>query len=400
MRSPPVSQNTIATGVHRSPAEQTILFGAGQIEAIGREAERLGRERVFIVTTASVAATPLLARVRGALGPRAAGEATAMGAHTPLASVAKAAADAIDAGADMLVSLGGGSVIDATKCISFAIANGICTQASIGAWLGRTVTDADLGRRVPHMAIPTTASAAEFTGLAGVLVPEERTKAALVHPRLAPDIVVHDPTATLHTPMTLWLSTAIRSLDHAVEALYGPSRNAYTDALAGEAVRLLFAALPACHASPEDLEARAAIQSATWLAGHAALGAGTSLSHGIGYLLGGLHGVPHGLCSCVTLPAVMAWNLDASIEAQARIARLVRAAGDDTAEDEAARRAAAAVRDLIARLGLPTRLSDVIALDDAVRLELARLAFSLPHAASNPRRPTDPGDLEALIASL
>lgn len=401
MSGAPVSQTPLASGVYDTPAEQRVISGGGRIDAIAAELEARGCTRAFVITGASLARkTPLLERLKAVLGERFAGASVEIGAHAPLADVAAAASAAMDARADSLVSLGGGSVIDATKCVGFALSQGLHDAPALAARLGHPIDDASVADLPFHAAVPTTASAAEFTGLAGVLLRDEVRKAPLAHRRLAPRVVVHDPAVTLHTPDELWLSTAIRSLDHAVEAYYGPNRNAYTDALAEKAVELFFQALPACRQEPEDLGHRALVQSATWLAGYAALGAGTALSHGIGYLLGARYEIPHGICSCLTLPAVMAWNREASIASQARVARAAAVAPAGASIADAAALAAPAVGRLIAGLGLPTRLSTVLDLTIDARRQLAEDILTLPHLAANPRKPIAPADTLELVETI
>jgi maleylacetate reductase len=160
------------------------------------------------------------------------------------------------------------------------------------------------------------------------------------------------------------------------------------DAANREAMRLLAAALPAIRRDPRDLEARALAQHGTWLSRIASMaGIPYGASHGIGYLLGGGRGVPHGITSCVTLPAVMQWNERANADRQAEVS----AAFGDGRES-----AAAALRRFISGLGLPTRLREV----GIAREELEAIAASWDGGApiaTNPRPVRSKADLLEIL---
>lgn len=367
-----------------------VLRGPGAMGGIGAELDRLGAARAFVLTGRSVATrTPLLERLKAGLGARFAGVHPEIGAHTPMPELVAAMAAARVAGADAVISLGGGSVVDAGKIASACLALGIADAQGLRDYLA-----AQDGRPIPDMpvqvAVPTTASAAEFTKGAGVLDPEAVHKRSLRNPAIVPDVVVMDPEVVTHTPPFLWLSSAIRSVDHAVEALGGAQANAYTDALAEGALRLLFAALPRCHADHGDIAAIRDVQQATWLAGNACTGAQTGLSHGIGYLLGANFGVPHGVCSCITLPHVMAWNGTAGGKADAVLRRVSGLDGPGHG----------AVDALIRGLDLPRRVRDAVEVTEDQVTGLSAKAMALPHVPINPRVPQDEAELTALMAQM
>jgi len=366
----------------------TVLRGPGAMAGIGKALDRSGTSRAFILTGQSIATkTPLLAALQDALGPRFAGHYDRIGAHTPMPELIEAVIAARAAGADTIVALGGGSVIDAAKIAAACLALGIDTMDALREKIVTQTRDPIRGLPVVVM-IPTTASAAEFTTGAGVFDPEKRHKNGLNNPALVPDLVVLDPELIAHTPPTLWLSSAIRSVDHAVEALGGWRATPYTDALAEKALELLFDALPRCHADPSDLAAVGDVQTATWLAGTACTGAGTGISHGIGYLFGANFGVPHGFCSCITLPHVMAWNGAAGAKADRVLRRVTGQPGPE------------AVDALIRGMNLPRALSEVSDVRRDQALSLAPKALTLPHAPRNPRVLDDEGEARALLERM
>jgi maleylacetate reductase len=205
-----------------------------------------------------------------------------------MAQVDAAMRHASDARVDGVVSFGGGSAIDAAKMLAVRLAD----------------LEGHADHALPHVAIPTTLSAAELAGGAGY-TNAAGDKAGMRDPRLLADCVIYDPELTLATPIELWLSTGIRALDHAVEGFLAAGENPFPDVMAVEAVRRLFDSLPRAKAAPDDLGVRAENQLAAWfsftLPGESANG----LSHVMGKQIGARHGIPHGVTSCLLLPHVM-----------------------------------------------------------------------------------------------
>lgn len=390
-----------ARGAYVPHPPQRVLSGPGRITDLGEEARRVGARRVLIVTSPSVALrTTQIDRLRATLGEVCVGVFDGVQPHSPVANVADTARMARQVQADALASCGGGSAIDVAKGAALMLAAGLGEARDLEPWFadsteaGRTTA---LGQRIPHLAVPTTSSGAEFTGLVGLTQPDPHRKRIIVNEGLAPDVVVLDPTATLSTPTELWLSSAVRALDHGVEALYGRRASPFTETLALRAVALLFDALPRSHDAPSDIDSRGATQIATWHATWAAARAGTALSHGLGYVLGGSYGVPHGLCSCATLAAVMRWNREAARVPLALIARASGRVSPELDDWAAAGAAAEAVHDLVGTLELPRRLRDVGAVTYEDLDVIAKQAMGLPHVASNPRMPGTVRELRELL---
>ena len=160
--------------------------------------------------------------------------------------------------------------------------------------------------------------------------------------------VILDPNVTLHTPDRLWLSTGIRALDHAVEALCSINAQPLVDATSVRAITLLKRSLLRYQTDPNDLQARLDGQLGAWLASTSIRRTDYGASHGLGHALGADTGTPHGITSCVLLPTVMRFNADAC---SSQLAEIAAALGDAKVS------AADQVEALVAELGLPTRLS-------------------------------------------
>jgi maleylacetate reductase len=347
--------STSGTFTYANPP--TIHWGAGSLARLDDDLRRLEATRAFVVTTRSVAANPsLMQRLESLLGERHVGTFSAIGQHAPAASVAAAVSDAARAKPDVLISFGGGSPIDATKIIAFALRTGldVChPQATARA----REFDPRPGDLLPQVAIPTTLSAAELSGLAGFTTEDEHEKVGLRSQALIPSAVIYDAELSLETPLDLWLATGIRAVDHAVETILAAGEHPLPDALALDALGHLQRSLRATRAEPTDLGARTESQIGAWFSFALPAPAASGLSHTLGKRIGSTHGIPHGVCSCLLLPHVMRYLASRTTAKQARIAA---ALGVDTREiplEQAAARAADTVADLIFDLGLPQHLA-------------------------------------------
>jgi maleylacetate reductase len=296
-------------------AMNRVIFGKPAAEAIVAEADRLGAKRVFVLTGRTLnTRTEEIANVRQALGARFAGVHDDMPAHSPREAVIACANAAREAGADLLVTLGGGSVTDGGKAVTICLEHNITDVDGMEPF--RSVVE-DGKRRIPEfraprvrqIAVPTTLSAGEFNARAGITNTRLKLKQSFMHRSIVPETVILDPAVTVHTPQWLWLSSGVRAIDHAVETLLSLDANDYTDGTALQALRTLGAGLPAVKVDPANLEARLRCMMGAWLS-MVGIVSGTRLgaSHAIGHILGGSANVPHGHTSCVMLPYVLDYN--------------------------------------------------------------------------------------------
>ncbi|MGI9146766.1 MAG: iron-containing alcohol dehydrogenase [Chloroflexota bacterium] len=337
---------------------RTIHWGPGTLaERLERELSERRVQRAFVITTRSVESNPRLGgRLKTLLGSRLAGGFACIGQHAPASAVAHATRAAATAKPDVLVSFGGGSPIDAAKAVAFALASGLDLSDPQAAEKARAFTPSsdDL---LPHLAIPTTLSAAELSGLAGFTTEDAHEKVGLRGEALIPKVVFFDAQLSLETPLELWLSTGIRAVDHAVETLLAEGSQPLSETLALEALRRLHTNLLVTHADPSDLVARTESQLGAWfsftLPGRAASG----LSHTLGKRIGSRHAIPHGVSSCLLLPHVLQYLVGRTAPAQARIAQALGVDVSGMPVEHAAACASEAVAALVRSLGLPNRLS-------------------------------------------
>ena len=335
-----------------------VIFGQPAAAAVRAEAERLGARRVFLLTGRSLnRETAVVSGIVGALGDRFAGLHDEMPPHSPRDAVVACANKAREAGADLLVTIGGGSVTDGGKAVTICLKHGIRDVDGLEPF--RTTLDSNGKRQIPsfaapdmrQVAVPTTLSGGEFNARAGVTDARKKLKQSYMHPGIIPVSVIFDPAITQHTPQWLWLSTGIRAVDHAVETYCSLDANPYTDGAALQALRVLGKALPRVKADPGDLEGRLACMMGAWIS-MLGIVTGTRLgaSHAIGHILGGSADVPHGHTSCVMLPYVLDYNRAVNAERQADIAQALGAPGEP---------AGPVLDRFIAGLGMPRTLRQV-----------------------------------------
>src|SRR5215472_12942501 len=162
------------SGVYRFPAMENVVFGKPFAEALAQEVDRLDTRAVFILASGTLArTTDTIDRLRQVLGNRIAGVCAKIGAHTPRTDVVAATNAAREAGADLLVTIGGGSVTDAAKMVGLCLGNGVTKPEQLDDHRAQIAADGSPRRpaveppAVRMIAIPTTLSAGEFSAGAG-----------------------------------------------------------------------------------------------------------------------------------------------------------------------------------------------------------------------------------------
>lgn len=337
---------------------ERVTMGHPAVDVVSDQIRKTGARRVFLIASTTLREkTDEVAKIEKALGGNHAGTWSGIAPHAPRSDVLKAAKAARQAGADCVVTLGGGSVTDAGKIVPLLIKHDVQTVEDFEPLRtyvddeGNVINPIEVGPDIPVICIPTTLSGGEFNDLSGATDEATQHKQGYEHRKMAPVMVVLDPAVTLHTPEWLWISTGVRSVDHAVETLSSYRSNDFADGLAASALLLLVEGLTRVKSDPDDLEGRLKCQIGAWqsmisIIGGVPMGA----SHAIGHILGGTCDVPHGYTSCVMSPYVLAWNAEYDDSRQKRISECL---GD------ANKSASVALDEFIRGLGMPRTLSEV-----------------------------------------
>ena len=345
-------------GTHLFPMMDRVIFGRPAAQALMEEVERLNKRRVFLMVSNTLnSKTNEIEKVRAALGERFAGLFDQIPQHTSRQGAARAARAAVDVEADLIVAIGGGSVVDASKIML------ICMEHKIFEPKGLDGFEIKIGPdRVPQrptyrppsvrmIAIPSTLSGGEYNAGCLVTDTDRKLKQTFFHPLMMPIAIILDPELALHAPETLWLGSGTRAMDHAIEALCAKNGSPLVDASVLRGVALMTRMLPQSRINPIDVAIRAQCQIASWLCAfglqaRVPMGA----SHAIGHVLGGTCGVAHYLCTPVMMPGILQYNEPATEEAQKELAIALGRPGG---------RASDAFRQFVAELGLPTSLKEV-----------------------------------------
>ncbi|MFU1478622.1 iron-containing alcohol dehydrogenase [Roseovarius sp. C7] len=353
---------------------KAVIHGTPAATALASEADQLGARRVFVIASGTLCReTSEMNTLKAALGNRCAGVFDRMGAHVPRSDVIAATEAAREAGADLIVTIGGGSPTDGAKAVALCLANDIRDVQTFDRLCGSSEIAAPT---VPQISIPTTLSAGEFSAIAGVTNEATGTKDILRHASLMPHTVILDAEVARHTPEWLFLSTGVRAIDHCVEGICSQEANPFGDAQALHGLRLLAAGLRRVKADAADLQARQDCLLGAWLSmGPLTSGVPMGASHGIGYVLGAKFGVPHGHTSCLMLPAVMEWNASVNAGRQALVAEALGNAEAPVKD---------LLHDLIQGLGQPRGLLANGISRDAFP-EIAEAALHTPWVPRNPR---------------
>lgn len=209
---------------------------------------------------------------------------------------------------EMIISIGGGSVIDTAKVLNIAVSFGDDIEKYMGV------------NNIPHrlhpfIVIPTTAgTGSEVTSVAVVADNHKKTKMIYNSPYLQADYAILDPQMTLNLPPYISAMTAMDALTHCIEAYTCKARNPLSSELAISSIRKIMAFLPNLFDDPQNQNARLALAEASTMAGMAFSNSMVGLTHAIAHALGINFKIPHGLCCSILLPHVLQYNLPAISE--------------------------------------------------------------------------------------
>jgi maleylacetate reductase len=369
-----------------------VVFGEPAAEAVVAQMDRLQKSRAFLMVSGTLRReTDEVEKIARALGSRCATIFDAMPQHTPREAVIAAAEQARAANADLIVTIGGGSITDGAKAVQICLANDIRSVDGIDAVRAvKGVVPPIKAPAVRQISVPTTIAGGEFTSISGVTNPRTKMKEMLRHELAIPCAVILDPALSVHTPEWLFLSTGIRAVDHCVEGICSREAHPYADAQALKGLSMLSSGLARVKANPRDLDARMDCQIGTWLStGPLAAGVPMGASHGIGYVLGAAYGVPHGYTSCVMLPYVMRWNKPADAERQALVSEAMGQPGRDASE---------VLDQFIRNLGMPRSLREVRVTSEHFD-DIARQSMATPWVPRNPRKIAGPAEVREILDS-
>ena len=377
---------------------EKVAFGPGKAASLGHELQRRGLSRALIVTGKTLGHSKLLDKVTAAAGSRLAGVFKGASQHVPSHTVAALVEEYKRAGADCMVSFGGGSPIDTVKVAAKRILEGPGAGAAAPHTIDFEAADVVGGADLIHIAMPTTLSAGEFTPIGGVTDEKSNVKGGVIDQRLAPRTIILDPELTVETPPWLWAATGMRAMDHAVEVIYSSRHQLISDTLGARAISLLVNHLPASLKTDgtDSLAHRGQCQLAAWFSIFGIMNTRVGISHALGHQIGPMWDVPHGVTSCITLPHVMRFMADVAPERFGPIAEGLGVHFDERNARAAAMECAERMAKFVAQFEVPHRLRDA----GVPREEIGTIAGTVleeVERSDTVGRPIKPEDLVKLL---
>jgi alcohol dehydrogenase class IV len=373
-----------------------IVFGSGRIRETGAVSARFGKKCLLVTVPEFPAMAPLYAEVKELL--RKAGSVVT---HfdgvipNPTTDVVSAGARmARQAGADVVIGLGGGSSMDTAKAIAVeATHDGTC-------WDYLFYKKAPTGKTLPIIAIPTTSgTGSQTTPCAVITKTDEQDKSALWHPALFPRVALVDPQLMLTLPKPITAMTGFDAFSHAFEAFISTATNPLVEALALSAIRLIVKHLPGVVADGSDKEGREAMAWADTLGGLAIASGGVTLPHGLGMQIGGhCPRVAHGQALAALYPAFTRFTFACAVEKFAAVARIFCPEMARQTDQEAAEACCSEIDALLRGIGMWVSLKSL----GVPKEEVARIAADgqvLSDYKNNPRVATLEEMHEILVAS-
>ena len=343
----------------------SLHAGKDALKELRGEVDRAKAKRAFIVCGKSVASkTDLVARASALLGDKFAGVFDGVETSSPLPSVRAGAAAAREAGADVIVAIGGGSAMVTARAIIILLAekgdiHDICTQYPPGQ---PPISPKLMAPKIPNILVLTTPSTAMTRAGTAVKDVESAHRLELFDPKTRPFAMIWDDDALLTAPAELFLSTSASALSGIAAGVASPRINPLSLSDLLHALRLSVESLPLMRTDPANTTARMNLVAASFLSNRAldsmrgrAFGIISSLGHVIDTLY--TH-ISHGDASSLTTAWSMRFNLEQTSGGLARLAQALGVAGN-LPEKEAATRAPDFIEDFYQRLGMPVRLRDV-----------------------------------------
>ena len=283
-----------------------IIFGPGTVNEVASLSADMGKRAFVITGSTTERAEPLL----DALGKEGIDYVTFSVPGEPTTTIAVAAAQAArQTECEMVISIGGGSVLDTGKVAAAMLTNiGELEDYLEVVGAGKPLSQP----AAPHIAIPTTAgTGAEVTRNAVLSVPEHRVKVSMRSPYMLPRLAVVDPVLTYSMPPDITASTGLDALTQLLEVYVSSQANPLTDGICREGLRRAGRSLRLAYENGNDCEAREDMAIASLFSGLGLANAKLGAVHGFAGPLGGMYSAPHGVICARLLPFVIETNVEA-----------------------------------------------------------------------------------------
>ncbi len=355
----------------------------------------LGAKRVLLLSDRGLEAAGIVEKVADIFsltghgsGPELVGQFLDIKQDAESRCINEAVRYAREIGADSLLAVGGGSVLDTVKGVKYALHKGLTDikEAIPGGLLYEQFPKANY-MPIPHIAIPTTAgTGSEVSPIAVIFNEEIQMKTNIINPFINADMAILDPDLTVGLPPVITAFTGFDALTHAIEALASPTATGLTDAYALHAIRLIEKNLPVAVADGSNLDARMDLL-------HASLMGITAFSfalnaipvHNMAHAYGALFRIPHGLANAVFLPVVMEMVPDLYLPKATELAQALNVDVKGDTPQSALAKVIGKIKLLQYKVGLPSDFKQFNITEEALQLAIpavmkdpAALSFPMP----------------------
>ncbi|PAF18585.1 alcohol dehydrogenase [Terribacillus saccharophilus] len=294
---------------------------------------------------------------------------------------------------DVLIGLGGGSILDTTKLLSVLKTNDTALEHLLG-------TDLVEKAGTPTILIPTTSgTGAEVTPNAIVTLPEQELKIGVVSRHLLPNLVLIDPTLTTGLPKPITAATGMDAFTHALESYISNKANPISDMFALESIRLITANIVTAYQDGADLDAREKMLIGSMYGGMALTAAGTAAVHAMAYPLGGKYKIAHGVANSMLLPHVTQFNMDAMVDRLASVAEPMGIDAKHLSSEEAAQAVVDKIKELTTVLEIPQDLREYGVEEDSIE-SMAVAALEVKRLMDNNPKTLDKEDVKSIYRKL
>ncbi|MEU2257780.1 iron-containing alcohol dehydrogenase [Nocardia xishanensis] len=370
---------------------EEVLFGADTRRDVAALCEKFGYQRPFVFSSRTLnRTTDVVDRITESLGAKLVGRSDRVGEHAPLSNVIAAISEVREADADVLVCIGGGSVMDFGKFVQLGVTEGVRTRDDFRAL--RVDQEPNLNQRpeLRQITIPTTFSLSEWTPAGTPVDDETGKKITLRIPDGVGRALVYDPEVVRHTPVRLALVTAIRGLDHSINTVCSTAPNELCTVLALQAITHFHTAIPLLAHGKADI-ALPMLQRASWLGGVCQMSVPHGFSHFMVHVLAPWAHIGHSETACVMMLAQARWLREHDDPRLADVAAAMGRPGDSLDE---------ILYDLLREIGMPTSLRE-IGIDPAEIHGVVPLALAHPYVTLHNLRPiTTADDILAVLATV
>lgn len=333
-----------------------IVFGNDSSSIVGLEAKALGGNRILLITDDNLRPSGLIKNVeKNLLSEGLSVDVFSDIRAEPNLELAEKVAEKTRGGEyDLIVGVGGGSVLDMAKVASIASAN----RKPMKQYIGVNLVEKP---GMPKILMPTTAgTGSEVTHVAVITLLEEEAKSAIISPYLFSDESIVDPKLTYSMPPRVTASTGLDALSHAFEALMAVNANPVTDALALQSIEIIFRCLPRAYRNGDE-ESRFGMSLSALMAGMAFINSWVCLGHALAYSFSVTYRVPHGLSCGLSLPYAFKFNAPAVRHKLPKIAEKIDVNYRETVKspDDLEKFISDRIMGLLDELNAPKRLREI-----------------------------------------